>query len=95
MRYIKEHGISVLSYWDSDYPTQLKQFIDSLILLFSKGKLVWDKDLNSNNDITINLATKNYVRGVYFLKISKLSIQSYRESYPKLSLVYNLHDESG
>ncbi len=28
-----------------------------------------------------------------FLKISKLSIQPYRESYPKLSLVYNLHDE--
>lgn len=68
MRYIQEHGISILSYWDSDYPTQLKQFIDTLILLFSKGKLVWDKDLNSNNDITINLATKNYVPGVYFLK---------------------------
>ena len=76
MRYIQEYGISVLSYWDSDYPTQLKQFIDTPILLFSKGKLVWDKDLNSNNDITINLATKNYARRVYFLKFQSFQFNS-------------------
>jgi excinuclease UvrABC nuclease subunit len=29
---------------------------------------------------------------VFKEKISNLTIQSYRESYPKLSLVYNLHD---
>ena len=39
MRYIQEHGISILSYWDSDYPTQLKQCIDAPILLFSKGQI--------------------------------------------------------
>ncbi|MBL6662979.1 MAG: DNA-protecting protein DprA [Flavobacteriales bacterium] len=41
MKYIQGHGISILSYWDSDYPTQLKQCIDAPILLFSKGKIDW------------------------------------------------------
>ena len=30
-----------MSYWDSDYPTQLKQCIDAPILLFSKDKIDW------------------------------------------------------
>lgn len=48
----------------------------TLQLIDISGKLIWNKDLNSNNDITINLATKKYARGVYFLKFQ--SFQSNR-----------------
>tara|TARA_Y200000002_G_scaffold226864_1_gene187229 strand:+ start:1598 stop:1897 length:300 start_codon:yes stop_codon:yes gene_type:complete len=40
----------------------------TLQLIDISGKLICNKDLNSNNDITINLATKKYARGVYSLK---------------------------
>ena len=116
IKYIEKHKISVLSFWDSHYPSQLKQCVDAPILLFSKGntvgihanenfhfsvypqpakdllhieltgansqsnlqlidisgKLIWEKDLNPNDHITLNLATKNYARGVYFLKFQNL-----------------------
>ena len=40
----------------------------TLQLIDISGKLIWNKDLNSNYDITINLAIMKYARGVYFLK---------------------------
>ena len=40
----------------------------NLQLFDISGKLIWKKDLNSYTDIKINLSTKNYARGIYFLK---------------------------
>jgi len=34
----------------------------------NSSKLIWENDLISNTDIKINLSTKNYARGIYFLK---------------------------
>lgn len=42
INYIEKHKISVLSFWDSHYPSQLKQCVDAPILLFSKGNINWD-----------------------------------------------------
>jgi hypothetical protein len=44
----------------------------NLQLIDISGKLIWEKDLNPNDHITLNLATKNYARGVYFLKFQNL-----------------------
>ena len=40
----------------------------NLQLFDISGKLIWENDLISNTDIKINLSTKNYARGIYFLK---------------------------
>lgn len=42
IKYIEKHKISVLSFWDSHYPSQLKQCVDAPILLFSKGNVDWN-----------------------------------------------------
>ena len=44
----------------------------NLQLIDISGKLIWEKDLNPNDHITLNLATKNYAHGVYFLKFQTL-----------------------
>ena len=64
MRYIQENGITILSYWDSDYPTQLKQCIDAPILLFSKGKIDW-----SNRRIISVVGTRK--ASAYWLSVCK------------------------
>ena len=42
VNYMIKNGITALSFWDSNYPAQLKQCIDAPISLFSKGNIDWN-----------------------------------------------------